>query len=200
MGKEMEWKLRVDGAAGLDELLRDPAVLALAAEPVRLIHMQTTYYDTPSHSLGAKRMTVRRRMENGVCVVCIKAPLPNAENPHEHGEWETEAEDIFSALPVLVSRGAPEAVLEAGPLGPVCGAAFCRRAMLLRFDDGSESELACDLGTLYGMTRHEPLCEAELEMKRGAPGRTLELLAALSARYGLSPLEKSKYARAVELT
>ena len=197
----MEWKLAVTDAQTLDAILRDPEVLALAAEPLRRCRMRTTYYDTPDRRLAWQLCTLRRRMENEVSVVCVKAPLRDAENAHEHGEWELEAEDPVAALPLLVEQGAPRELLEAGPLAPVCGAAFCRRALLLRFADGSECELACDFGALFGAeeSASAPLCEAELEMKQGAPDMTLTLLERLIARYGLTPQERSKYARASAL-
>ena len=73
---------------------------------------------------------------------------------------------------------------------------FQRRAVLLRFDDGSASELALDLGALYGPTHSLPLCELELELKQGEPAATLALLEALQTRFALKPQEKSKFARA----
>ena len=199
MGKEMEWKRSVPEAALLDGILRDPAVSALAAEEVRVYEMRTVYYDTPERELGKRKITLRCRMENEISVVCVKAPLPDAPDPHMHGEWELEGTDPLAALPRLVALGAPEDLLRYENLACVCGAAFRRRALLLRFPDGSEAELALDLGSLNGPTASEPLCELELEMKSGAPDRAYALLEELTARYSLAVQERSKYARASRL-
>ena len=40
------------------------------------IAMETTYYDTPAGELSARRITLRRRMENGVSVCTVKTPAP----------------------------------------------------------------------------------------------------------------------------
>ena len=90
----------------------------------------------------------------------------------------------------------PEELLEPVPLVCMWEADFQRRAVLLRFDDGSAAELALDLGALYGPTHSLPLCELELELKEGEPAAALTLLAALRERFSLKPQEKSKFARA----
>ena len=122
MGRELEWKLAVPDPALLDQIAAWEALEPLRIEPFRHYEMRTAYYDTPDRAFAEGRMTVRCRMENGTAVVCVKAPLPGAEDPHEHGEWEIEGEDPAAALPALVSAGAPRALLEAGVLETVCRA------------------------------------------------------------------------------
>ena len=196
MGKELEWKLAVPEACLLDEILAWEGVRARMAEEPRFYHMQTSYYDTPDRRFSRRRITVRRRLENETPVICVKAPLPGADDHWLHGEWELEGTDVAAALPRLVEMGAPEELLEPVPLVCMWRADFARRAVLLRFDDGSAAELALDLGALYGPTHSLPLCELELELKEGEPAETLALLAALRERYDLKPQEKSKFARA----
>lgn len=199
MGTELEWKLAVPEAGLQDQILRDPEVCGLAAEPLRCYHMQSAYYDTPDRRLSSRRITLRHRMENETSVVCMKAPLPDAPDPHMHGEWELEGEDVIAALPRLAALGAPADLPEAEELTCVCRADYRRRALLLRFADGSEGELALDHGLLIGRTASLPLCELELEMKSGDPGAALALLSDLKVRYRLTPQETSKYARASSL-
>ena len=99
-------------------------------------------------------------------------------------------------MPRLIALGAPALLLELPQLIPVCGAEFLRRAMLLRFSDGSTSELALDSGSLLGSSRRIPLCELELEMKSGGTEATLRLLHRLMTHFGLRAQLLSKYARA----
>ena len=42
------------------------------------ISMETTYYDTPSGALSARHYTLRKRLENGLCVCTLKTPAGNA--------------------------------------------------------------------------------------------------------------------------
>ena len=202
MATEQEWKLNVPNAGTLDEILAWEGVRELLAEPVRIYRMKTTYYDAPDRRFAARRYTLRRRMENETSVLCVKAPVAGAAalaGAKLRGEWEVEGPDLEAALPALVALGAPADLLEAPALVPVCGAAFTRRAVVLGFADGSACELALDQGTLRGSTETQPLCEAELELKRGGPGATLALLARLEEVFGLRPEPKSKYARAKAL-
>lgn len=196
MGKEMEWKLAVPEAGLLDEILAWEGIRARMAEEPRFYHMRSAYYDAPDRRFSGRRITLRRRMENETSVICVKAPLPGADNRFLHGEWELEGTDLAAALPRLVELGAPEVLLEPVELDCLWRADFERRAVLLRFEDGSAAELALDRGALYGPTRSMPFCELELEQKEGGPAGTLALLTALRERFALEPQEKSKYARA----
>lgn len=121
-----------------------------------------------------------------------------AADPHLRSEWETEAEDLASALPKLAALGAPVPPADT-PLQVLCRADFIRRAVLLRLDDGSTAELALDLGTLSGATRSLPLCELELELKSGDPAAARAFAEALAARFSLRPEPLSKFARASAL-
>lgn len=199
MGTELEWKMTGPTAGGLEGILQDPEVLALGTEPVRRYHMESAYYDTPDRQLNRRRITLRRRMENETSVICLKAPLADAPDPHMHGEWELEGADVTEALPRLAAQGAPGDLPDPETLTCVCRADYHRRALLLRFADGSEAELAVDEGFLMGRTARLPLCELELEMKSGGPEAARAFLSALSSRYHLTPLEQSKYARASKL-
>ena len=196
MGKELEWKLAVPEACLLDEILAWEGVRARMAEEPRFYHMRSSYYDTPDRRFSRRRITVRLRLENETPVICVKAPLLGADDRYLHGEWEVEGDDLAAALPRLVELGAPEELLEPVPLACMWKADFERRAVLLRFDDGSAAELALDRGALYGPTRSLSLCELDLEQKDGDSAGTLALLAALRERFSLKPQEKSKFARA----
>lgn len=192
---ELERKFSLPRREVMEEILRDPAVAAAMAGPVRPIAMETTYFDTPDGSLRKKRWTLRRRLENGVSVVTLKTP---SEVPHCRNEWETRAEEVLEALPSLVVLGAPEALLAVDTVVPLCGAAFLRRAALLELP-GCTAELAIDEGRLFGGGREEPLLELELELKEGDPAAMFALTDRLCRGYGLREEKKSKFSRAASL-
>lgn len=188
MAKEFEVKYRVSPEA-FSRLEADFG-------PFREITMETTYYDTPDKILSARRWTLRRRMENGVSVCTLKTPGQGLAR----GEWETECPDIRGAIPKLLALGAPgelEAITAQG-LTPFCGAQFVRLAKHLSYGS-STLELALDRGKLMGQRQEVPLLEVEAELKEGRETDVLAFGAALAAKYGLTPEEKSKVARAMEL-
>lgn len=82
---------------------------------------------------------------------------------------------------------------------PTCGAAFVRRAQLLRFEDGSTCELACDAGELYGGENRLPFYELELELKSGERTQMAAFGMLLMKTFGLSVEPLSKFARAKAL-
>lgn len=157
------------------------------------LHMETTYYDTPSGELSARRHTLRQRLENGVSVCTLKAPA----GERGRGEWEIRRETIGEALPELARiSGIP--MPNAESLIPVCGARFTRITVLL-IQPYLTAELALDKGVLMGGGRQIPLCEVELELKSGekevldAFGKQFQLL------FGLKKESKSKFRRALAL-
>ena len=158
--------------------------------------METTYYDTESGTLSARKYTLRRRLENGVSVCTVKAPVPGKGR----GEWETVCDRIEDAIPVLCKLGGPEDLpsLTAGGVIPVCGAAFTRIAKIIETGEFT-AELALDQGKLFGGGREIPLMEVELEFQSG-DGEAMERYGAkLAAMLGLRPEKHSKFRRALAL-
>ena len=160
------------------------------------ITMETTYYDTADGALAARRITLRRRLENGVSVCTVKTP----ETDNLRGEWETECDDIQSAIPVLCKLGCSVdlPLLTKEGLLPICGARFTRLAKTVDLEN-CVVEIALDRGVLFGGSREESLCEVEVELKSGSREEAVAYAAALAAKYSLVPEEKSKFRRALAL-
>ena len=156
--------------------------------------METTYFDTPDRQLSQRRITLRRRQENGKSVCTVKTPGAGLAR----GEWECENTDIQAALPILCKLGAPKELLSLPELTPVCGARFTRLSRLLALPD-AKVELALDRGVLLGGGRELPFCEVELELKEGSEVSLVDLAKSIAAEFSLQPEPKSKFARAREL-
>lgn len=188
MGKEFELKY-----AATPQILR-----AIAKEFPDLVEisMETTYYDTPDKDFSARQMTLRRRYENGLGVCTLKAP----DGDNRRKEYETEAETIEAAIPVLckLSNWPELAVLAEKGLEIACGAKFIRRAATVTQPD-CLLEIALDSGVLMGGGREVPLCELEIELKSGSEAAASQYAAILAAQFGLRREPKSKFARAKEL-
>lgn len=189
MGIEFELKYKATPA-------QQEAVLAQFPGAVRTISMETTYYDTPDRYLSRQKITLRRRLENGVSVCTLKTPA----GPLGRGEWECLCDDIQTAVPELCKLGAPELMLllTIAKLEPTCGARFTRRALDIE-NEAFTAELALDNGVLLGGGREEPLCEVELELKSGDAGAMTAYADFLALRHGLSPEPHSKFRRAKAL-
>lgn len=189
MGSEYELKYKAD---------KDSLSSIFTTFPARwqTITMETTYYDTPSHSLSERRWTLRRRMENKVSVCTLKTPGKGLER----GEWEVTCDSIEASISELCKLGAPAELSDLCKEGLVvsCGAKFTRRAGMFTLRD-CVLELALDQGVLTGGGKEVPLCELEVELKEGSKEAMEAFAAELAEIYGLQPEEKSKFARALAL-
>ena len=189
MGIEYELKFRATEQQ-LEQLR------AAFAGPEQTIAMQTTYYDTPTGQLSARRYTLRCRKENDRHVCTLKAPVSG----RGRGEWETECDRIQEAIPMLCKLGCPRElpVLVQEGLEAICGAAFTRITKPVLHPDFT-AELALDSGILTGGQLQLPLCEVELELKSGNADAMTRYAAQMAALYGLIPEETSKFRRALAL-
>ena len=157
------------------------------------ITMETTYYDSLDGRLGDRHWTLRRRMENGVAVCTLKVPGQG----FGCGEWETECDDIFKALPMLMAMDAPQELeeLTSGGLKEFCGARFTRLAGLVEAE-GCTVELALDQGYLLGGGKELFFSEVEVELKDGSEEAAVAFGEVLAREMNLHPESRSKVARA----
>ena len=171
-------------------------MLLSLADQWQTIAMETTYYDTPTLALSAVRFTLRRRLENGVSICTVKTPAPG----NCRGEWETQCDDILSAIPVLCKLGAPKELEEITTDGviAICGARFQRRAAQITHGS-SVLEIALDHGQLFSGSHSIPLCEVEVELKSGDPADAIAFAGAIASRCGLQAEAASKFRRALNL-
>ena len=189
MGSEYELKYRAD---------KESLSSIFTTFPARwqTIAMETTYYDTPSHSLSQRRWTLRRRMENQISVCTVKTPGVGLER----GEWEVACDSIESAISELCKLGAPQELVSLAKEGLIvsCGAKFTRRAATFSLRD-CVMEIALDEGVLLGGGKELPLWELEVELKEGSRSSMEAFAAELAGIYHLQAEEKSKFARALAL-
>jgi len=187
MGREFELKFAADIAA--------QAAIAEEFGGFETIAMQTTYYDTPGGDLSARRITLRRRMENGRSVCTLKTPSGGLGR----GEWDMECDSIEVAAPVLCKLSNwTLTVFLANGLIPTCGAEFTRLARTLELPQCTV-EIALDRGCLRGGNTEAPLCEVEVELKSGSEEAAVAFAQALAQKHGLAPEYKSKFRRALAL-
>ncbi len=163
----------------------------------QLLHMATTYYDTPAMDFAARKCTLRTRLENGRQVCTLKTPGTG----FARGEWEVEAKTLEEGLQDLRKTDAPRELLGLTtlPLQVVCGAEFNRLAIPVPLEGGLV-ELALDRGQVTAPDRSAPIREVEVELKEGPVQLALGFAALLQKTYELSEEPKSKFQRALALT
>lgn len=189
MGKEFELKYAAT-AVQLQQVEE-----ALPGE-YHTITMETTYYDTPTGDLSARKWTLRRRLENGISVCTLKTPASG----FGRSERELQCDSIEVAISELCKLSdLPElpALVSSG-LIPVCGARFTRLAKMVDTGD-SILELALDQGILFGGSREQSFAELEVELKSGAETDAVQYADALAGQFGLTPEPRSKFRRALDL-
>jgi inorganic triphosphatase YgiF len=188
MGREFELKYASDPAQQ-EKILEDLGEFIT-------ICMETSYYDTPDGALAARKITLRRRMENGVSVCTLKTPA----GIDGRSEYEWHCEDIHEAIPHLsrlTGSNALNQLVERG-LVETCGARFTRTARMFRAG-ATMVELAMDQGVLTNAGKEEPFAELEIELKRGYREEVQVMGFLLAEAYELEPETKSKYQRSREL-
>ena len=189
MGKEFELKF----AATAEQLQRIAQTLP---GEYHTIAMETTYYDTPTGDLSARKWTLRRRLENGISICTLKTPAVGLGR----NEWEIQCDSIEPAISELCKlSNLPElSALTSKGLIPVCGAKFTRLAETVP-SGNSVLELALDQGILFGGSREQSFVELEVELKSGKETDAVLYAGALAARFGLQAEKHSKFRRALAL-
>ena len=72
MGKELEYKLKVDHTSTLLQIMNDPEITALLQGAFEETAMRTTYYDTGDNRFSRRHCTLRQRQEGDISVICVK--------------------------------------------------------------------------------------------------------------------------------
>jgi inorganic triphosphatase YgiF len=195
---EVELKLAATAEA-MDVLLASPLLREHARSTVRARNLHTTYYDTPDHRLSRRHLAFRVRRSGKSFVQTLKSANLADGAGETRGEWEVALTD---GTPQLGAFADPAVVELTGPvlpdeLTPIFETRFRRQAVLVEWPDADRTpgqiEVAFDRGTIRANGRESPICEVELELKRGDAGTLFELADAMRALVPLRlhPLDKA---------
>jgi len=203
---EIEIKLALPGV--------DPQAVAaaLAASPVlarRKAQRQTVfsqYFDTPDQALRRQRVALRLRRLGSVEQPQWRQTLKTAGQGDSalsvRGEWEMPVPGPALALDLLQDSPWPQ--MDAGgalsaALQPCFITEFERTTWVVRQRDGSQIEVALDIGTITANNRSVPLCELELELLAGPPSALFALAGRVARTVAVLPLAASKAERGFAL-
>lgn len=174
-GVEVELKLAVEPRR-LSTLRR---AIASAAIAQRELEVDNVYFDTDDRLLHRHRMALRLRSVDGRWLQTLKVAPEIAGALTQRGEWETRA-PVENGVPRIdlarLSTSPLPALLElqgaGAALRPVFRTRF-RRSLWKVEAPLASIEVAVDVGGIEvrrgKRTLTEPICELELELKRGDP-------------------------------
>jgi inorganic triphosphatase YgiF len=195
-GKEIELKLEL-APADLPRLRKAPFLRALKTPPKRTAET-SVYFDTDKQKLRKKGLTLRVRRIGNRYVQTIKATVNGAS--FERDEWEA---DIDGEEPdPSLANGTPLQSLLTGKLRRQLKPIFetrVRRTVYPIVDGTRAMEFTVDQGTIDTGSRSMPLCEIELELKRGPVAAVFDLARELIRVVPAQLAVKSKSERGYEL-
>ncbi|GAA3546473.1 CYTH domain-containing protein [Zobellella aerophila] len=199
MDTEIEIKfLAVDDISGrLPVLLKNYNILKQDQ-----FHLSNTYYDTADLALRRADAGLRIRSKDGVLEQTVKLAGSQIGGLHQRPEYNVGLADHSPDLGLFPAHIWPEGLaldaLQQALLPQFC-TDFVRRRWLLSCDDGSEIELAFDIGEVRAGEASEPIAELELELCRGDASQLFELAEVLIAQGGLRLGAVSKAQRGYQL-
>lgn len=164
--EEVELKLELRPA----DVARFRALPLLGAPSRAALPQVSTYYDTPEGHVRKAGYSLRVRRKGRRYVQTLKAKGGEAGGFSARAEWEQRI--AGPALDLEALSGTPVSTLLArkkvrSRLAIVSETRVDRTTWLLR-RDGTTIELILDVGEVVSGDRSEPVCEIELELKRGS--------------------------------
>lgn len=190
--KEVELKFQVPPAA---RKAVDNAVAG--SQAARRMHLRAAYFDTQAGALASAGLALRLRKEGRTWVQTLKGMLPEGGGMMraEHNVLRAETGASVPAIDPHLHAETPVGVallkvLEAssGELSLVIATDIWRRTRSVRVA-GGVVELAFDVGQIMSCVmsppRQLPVCELEIELKRGHPQAVVTTAQRWVARHGL---------------
>jgi inorganic triphosphatase YgiF len=194
---ELELKLALPPGQA-ERLKRHPALRAVSPHRAVVADLDAIYFDTPSLELHAQGIAVRLREADGRWVQTVKTRGQTRGALHRRPEWEEPSDGVhldFSRIDDSGLRRLLASPAIAAQLQPVFRTRFRRWSRLLVLPDGTQVELALDLGHILAGERSAAISEIELELKSGRAEALYELALALLPGVTLTPEPRSKAER-----
>ncbi|TDQ81441.1 inorganic triphosphatase YgiF [Dongia mobilis] len=170
MNQEIELKLFLpDGAARLrpSRLARLLGATARASKS----QLETTYFDGPDGWLRGRGMALRVRRDGKRHIQTLKLPMAGPDGLQSYFELEAEISGDRPILDAIGDGKVRQRLQRSGlmaRLRPVFTTRFERHAFTLH-QDGSDIEVALDLGAIECRLGALPIAEIEFELKAGDP-------------------------------
>lgn len=181
--RELELKFALSGEQ-FERLLVGIKLLPQAIAPPVTRQEKSVYYDTPDLRLGDHGLALRLRASSGEWLQTVKLKSGvrgGVSHPVQIECMLTEQQpDIARISDDRVAHRLRKAIGKR-QLGPVFETIVERTVVDFLMPDGSIAELSLDRGQVKAGDRSEPICEAEVELKKGRPDA---LIAAADLLFG----------------
>jgi len=199
---EIEVKLLAGIPAVLTDVLTDASLQRFRQGGVVRKFLDAFYMDTRDLRLAAVRTAYRVRREGEVWKATLKQGKRSEGGMSVRDEWEVAVEGPaadFSVFDDADIAAFLEDTIDGRSLVVLFEVRVERRILNLLLPDGTAVELAADTGEIICRDLRAPICEIELELKKGTPEGLMPLMAALRKKFSLELGELSKFARGMEL-
>src|SRR5262249_75507 len=160
---ELKFEVPIESLPGLNRGSLLKGVHSFGRKPARLV---SVYFDTKKLKLRRKALSLRIRRVGGRVVQTVKqetGPATFVRNEWEHDIAARQPDlEVVGNTPVgsLLNKKLRRGLM------PVFETRVQRKVLQLQCD-GSEIELCIDKGEVVAGRKNEPICEVELELKRG---------------------------------
>ncbi len=175
-GQEIELKLLCTPAAydGLREL---PAIQRLATAAATTTHLRTCYFDTATHDLRQRGLSLRLRYDEDGIIQCVKSRKGRVGGLEFRGEYESRLTEPVPDLATIPDSKVRRRLRRLGKAGfaPLFETRFQRTSWPLLTSQGTRLRLDLDRGEICVGEQCEALCELELELVHGDPAELFEL-------------------------
>ena len=187
---------------------------------IRSIPMEAIYYDTEDKALRERRLTYRIRREGNENVLTIKygrgsdkgnsgmhkreeinVPIP-ADFIEKPGIDVLDDTPVYKEFDKAVGGQYSDdlgIMLPLKPLVSVMTMTFLRKELMVSLTGGGKAILSYDEGNIVAGDKKAPISEVEVELFEGNEEELAEFGEKLIQKYGIEPLNKSKYARGLKL-
>ncbi len=165
--------------------------------------LKNTYFDTENFKLRELKIGLRIRVDGDRLIQTVKSSGKAIGGLHERNESEAELTefkiDIEKVEDPYLKILLEEAVEECGELEPVFTTNFVRHKTCLHFEDGTEIEMALDVGHIFYEDDSAPISEVELELITGNAKHLFDLSRTLIMHHGFAISNASKARRGYAL-
>ena len=212
---ELKYSVPSDKA---EKILQDMS--AEFGSEIKDIPMEAIYYDTEDKALRERRLTYRIRREGDDSILTIKYGRGSDKGNsgmHKREEINVNVPADFIEKPGIdvlddtpVYKEFDKAVggqysddmgimLPLKPLVPVMTMMFLRKELTVSLGNGGKAILSYDKGNIIAGDKKSPISEVEVELFEGNEEDLAGFGEKLVQKYGIEPLNKSKYARGLKL-
>ena len=171
MDQEIELKLLV--ADGADKIIQQQLLPSLAATvEVSTRVLANYYYDSPQRTLRKHDIGFRIRTHKGFTEQTLKTRGTTIGGLHQRPEYNIPLAQPQPELTLFANDIWPRDINVAELQKQLClmfSTNFTRHLYLLTLPDNSQIELVWDKGEIATKQQKIPLCELELELKKGKP-------------------------------